>query len=190
MSVRYAMWHPLESVFHRCIVLPDGHGMAPEPCRRGHRRGFQVDLAGSNVTGDGSQAHPWRSIPFAVTSVPNGTAGNPAVIHAAPGEFAETSDGSKGQLLIASRQFVQIEGAGPSTGAAGTRISTQGFLKRNPSGILRVRSSTGIEVRNLIIGDDCNWSQADTASGVGDGIPEVPPAFRHVSAQAGAIASE
>lgn len=74
---------------------------------------FHVDLAGSNVTGDGSQAHPWLSIPFAVTSVPNGTAGNPTVIHPGPGEFAETSDGSQGQLLIANRQFVQIKGAGP-----------------------------------------------------------------------------
>lgn len=68
---------------HRVAILPADCGMAPEPWRRvATAVSFHVELAGSNVTGDGSQAHPWRSIQCAVTSVPNGPTGNPAVIHA------------------------------------------------------------------------------------------------------------
>ena len=120
---------------------------------------YHVALTGSDVTGDGSQANPWRSIQFAVNSTPDGISGSPVVIRVGPGEYAETSDGSKGQLLVANRRYLHIEGAGPSLGASGTRITTQGFLKSDQYGILRLDDSIGIEVRNLAIGDDRNWSQ-------------------------------
>ncbi|MES2569913.1 MAG: hypothetical protein V4710_07630, partial [Verrucomicrobiota bacterium] len=83
---------------------------------------FYVDLAGSNVIGTGSQARPWRSIQHAVNIAPDGEVAAPTVIHVGPGEYAETADGSTGQLLIADKHFIRIEGAGPSVGAAGTRI--------------------------------------------------------------------
>ena len=118
---------------------------------------FFVGLGGSDVAGNGSAGAPWRTMQFALTQIPDGTIAQPTVLNIGQGEFAETSDGTLGQLKITGRNFIAIQGAGAKL-TGGTHISTTGFSKVDQSGIVRVENSVGIEFRNVVIGDDRNWS--------------------------------
>ena len=123
---------------------------------------YYVSSAGSDALGDGSAANPYLTIQYAVNHVPDGTQNNVTLLHIGSGQFAETSNGTDGQLLISSRSYLTLTGTGAKLNG-GTQITTQGYVKNYlNSGVLRVDNSSHIVVANLVVGDDRNWNDPNS----------------------------
>ena len=135
---------------------------------------------------DGSPLAPFRTIAAALEAMPNGNENLSRVLHIGPGDFAESSDGTLGQLLLTDRSYLILTGAGAKT-EGGTLITTGDYLKKNHSGVLKLKNSVGIDILNLSIGDERPWDDnvffestvhlEDGSNAVLESVEIVGPAF-------------
>lgn len=119
----------------------------------GARRDYFVTQKGDDA-GDGTAESPWRSIPHALESVPDGTSQAPRVLHVGAGDFSSDSDGRGGRLRVIGKNFLVITGAGARGG--GTRLTTGNFAKQG-TGVVWISGTQGLRICNLVIGDDRAW---------------------------------
>jgi len=102
---------------------------------------FYVATDGSDSSNGLTETTAWKTINYALATVPAGNAGNPALIHVAAGAYDGESDGTYWKLNFRGKDFVHLVGAG-----AGNTILTHGsktWEMNGGTGIVDMNGTTG-----------------------------------------------
>ena len=125
---------------------------------------YYVDINNGSDTNDGSEANPWQTLHYAVTTINQGTPGT-YVLNVASGTYS-VANGERDNVLWLMQDNVTIQGSGGDTTIAagfgavlwsqGIRIYSQnatvqnmGFSNFSSVGIMAYNSSPGI-LRNTV----------------------------------------